>query len=970
MKTLTSTPTKAKIDPKYWVINGAPDGATAQNDTTRLSCSAVRTADTNIYQIHVDNVAKFFSGVTGLSQDTYAAPYSYSPSGLWSSFLPIYAYNGDNFVFVNDTNGFSAGQELIVLEGDSATGVSPAFYSEWGQVGTAGQIPTINNNSVTYYSDATKVPTPANVAAGTDTSFYLTCSPATPTSLITGLIPDWSVDYVQSVNTTTNTITLWNAASAVSSWAVGQIVVNQDGVYLGTITSITTSGGYTVLGFGNTASTGMWSSVDPTSNLTGIEGQNNIYSASSTSGSNTLIGPWNGTGSNNVQMVAGSVITCQTSGVLPANTTITGSYATGTLFGTGGETDYLTLSNNALLTGSYTFQISKPIFGSKISTDMVGGTITAISWVGGSYTITANLAPGSNVVSIGQIVWRTSSSIYANSGYDSPEFVGPITSVSADFDGKAQTLSGLGSWALGSNAPLGGYPDAGAKFTVSVSGAPTSLWFGNRGAGSFPTSGDAFFAYTPSKAYTGIITTPGNNTYKVQLGPTPPFYCWQDPTPFGSNQAGSNADGNGGTGGSMWFYPYFKTLMISANISNWASTPVAKFVSISHSAQTVVTCDDTTIISQLLAANPSGLWLVFRGEASVNTTSKWKVLAVTGTNTFTVDSSSSTNYAVQQNAYSNGDNQNNIYLWEMTPSSVSASTYYWNIPMSSAISASTYNGTGSGVVTVNNGTIGGVHLSGTTVGSYSLGKRWIGTNTAGDLEALTIDQVGSRFTTSLYTDVQGGVSTSFVASPAPAQIAVELSVTFGQTGQNTNTLYTLKGSGSAAPTTGITKGMLVTGTGIPIGTVVTGFGTQIISGATYNTIIISNNPTVVSASNASGGNTLSFTTNVMNLTADITGNTSVAIVGSGATQEAVLLAGSYTSLDGSANNVPITWQLVAGTTFRFDHFAGEPIYTPNVLCYSNPLANDHGIDTPVVGSPDNSTTTNATSATALIAQNI
>ena len=78
MKTLTATPTSANIDPRYWVINGAPDGATAQNDTTRLSCTAIRTADTNIYQVHVDNLTKLFTSLTSLSQDTQVAPYALS----------------------------------------------------------------------------------------------------------------------------------------------------------------------------------------------------------------------------------------------------------------------------------------------------------------------------------------------------------------------------------------------------------------------------------------------------------------------------------------------------------------------------------------------------------------------------------------------------------------------------------------------------------------------------------------------------------------------------------------------------------------------------------------------------------------------------------------------------------------------------------------------------------------------------
>ena len=1277
MKTLTATPMNAKIDPKYWVINGAPDGASAQNDTTRLSCSAVRTADTNIYQVHVDNVAKLFSGVTTLSIPTTVAPYTYTPSSSWALLAPNYAYTGDNFVFVNDVNGFSPSNTLVVLEGDSQPN-SPAFYSEWGQVGTFGHIPTIQNNPTKDSGTLASVPFPSSVGNGTDKPFWISASAATPSSAIKGVVTDWTWDYVQAIDTTAKTITLVSTTPQAGAWAVGQQVVMPSGNYVGTISAVGTtttipipiSGGYsampivqpgvtvTQLTFANSSATSLWQgamsvqsglvttatidtatigasaftapSIPPFSIMAGvpiatssyiINGSSGITGATVSGGAPTytintvstnnpvFLGEYitiygitgSGTSLNFtdalVTAVGGSSgawtftlgnITTATVGtanytsgsvlgtVFPLGTTITGVYwdttlgkltvttsqaairtaniasvtyfapvfaatvasdvsagfanAAPVLLTTGGyaTTTSFPITNTTVSVGQslYGWNISNPDIergaGSvgtitSVSTGVIANisnpTITGITATATSGTASLTLSSANQIIP-GMVVYGTnipqgSTVLTVNSLTEvitiSANVTGALSSTSVGFSstgtyttatiassGTTRTLTFstpgagiktgdsitmttiagatnwntyfVGTWTIASASTTAGtttvtFTGSGSVTITSTSFAgavqgvlpscynkivtsytnswlptlndavssaglaagTTVTWVNNNGntgitggqyflvsnafssgAGSYVlidtttttgltlvvttasqtityidntpetlASGQPIMTFTPSKAYQGTITTPAGNTYNASIAPMPPFYSTVDPSPYGfASSVGDTTDGPyGTTGSSYWFHPYYKTLMFPVNILNWQSTPLATFVSMNG---TTVTCDDNSKIAAYYAANPTTAYLAFRGEGALKGGgSKWRINGIpTGsTNTFTIDSTTSSSYAVQQNAYPNGDSQNNIYAWEVNTNDSLA----WIVPNASAISAPSFNGTGPGVVTVQNGTIGGVHSAGTTVGSYlysTTAKRWIGSNTAADLEYLIADQIGSRYSTTLYADVLGGVDTSFIVAPAPAQISATLTlkVTSGQAYLETNAGSGGSGvTGIYGPVSGVSKGMLVIGAGIPTGTVVTSVVAPVnpVSGGSSGKIYISNAPTATNVSQS-----VTFTSNVMNLAADITGDTSVAIVGAGTNQEAVLLSGAYQSLDGSVHNVPIVWTLASGSSFRFDHFVGEPVYTPNVLCYNNPLANDHGVDTPVVGSPDISTTTSATASAALIAQNI
>ena len=1098
MKTLTATPTTAKVDPKYWVINGAPDGATAQNDTTRLSCTAVRTADTNIYQIHVDNVSKLFTALTSLSTNTQAAPYSislapttfgdgsgvpisYAPSYYWYYQIGNYTYTGDPFVYVNDTNGFSAGQQIVVLEGDSQTS-SPAFYSEWGTVGSAGQVAITQTLTNYNYTTPSALPLPSSVGNETNQGIFITTSGSTPNATIAGFFPDWTYDYVMQTfptATTPNIVTFTPATAttnaAFGSWSKGQVVYNALGDYLGVVSTVSTAyvasttagipvtGVYTDIQFyPNSVATTNWANLVSTTSLTSQSGVSVLRSTQGSTGPAPVE-----TGVPAGALMPGNPIYNQ---YFSTYTTITALDATSNSISGGTGTAglyYITVATTATISTTATTYIYSPIFGSTVATGVVFGTVasTPVSTTGGWQVLVSNytVATTGSTAVLSSIVdttaYRMSNS---NLGYGA-EMLGEIVS------------AGTNTFVVPTNA--------GQPLQYNGSSPVQTLGIG-----------DVFLAINGDNLPSGVITTPGGNQYELDLGPTPPFFTTYDPSPIGKSSVynsslfGDTTNGPFASTGenTSWFYPYYKNLIFTGTIANWKSTPVASFVSMTasgassytppsdpytfsgtitaiplyynghikgyqytltglnsadttvlqemkatgypveilvppvppgasgqvatnayvssviYSATTggtvtlnssgyvfystntalywnahiiepyVVTCDDNSVISSLYnTATAAGqdLYLSFRGEGVYNGEggTTWQVTGIpTGsTNSFNINATSSSIYANQTNTYPNGDSQNYIYVWEVIQSNVLARSntnpFYlaWTIPAGSALSTSSYNGSGAGVVTLSqangNESIGGTHLSGTSVGSYQLGKRWIGSNTTADLESLTVDQIGSRYTSSLFSEVKGGVSTSFIAAPAPA--ATSVTVTLLANVSSDTSLTTITNGGNI---TGILPGMLVQGTGIPTGTTVT----SISSSPTGSTVYLSN-PTT-----QSGNLQLTFTSTIMNLTADIATDTSVVIVGMGKTQEAVLLSGAHQGIDGTNNNVPIIWDLVKGTTFRFDHYEGEPIFTPNILCHTNPLQNDHGVDTPVIGSPDSSSTTSSTSSTALIAQNI
>ena len=699
----------------------------------------------------------------------------------------------------------------------------------------------------------------------------------------------------------------------------------------------------------------------------------------------------------------------------------------------GGSSGTFTISSATLTTFSYTGTTSTT------GTDSAATAAASGSNVPTCYNkVVTIIYPNVWLPTVGDVLASPNYEAFTSPGTTTVTYVGTKYFVT---DKSPYSLGGTTYYAL--NNQTAANPGYVILETRNTSNGVTS--FLTTGASTIQTN-DLIMAFNESTAPAGVVTTPGGNIYSVAVEPLPPFYGCADFSPWSINAStGTSPFDSVGNTNKTYFPPYYKTLMFTIRITSIQTPPLATFVSMNG---TTVTCDDTTKLSAYLASNANAPYLAFRSEGTysagtgnANQINTWKLASVVNTNTFTVNATTSSNYTVSQSTYANGDSQNSIYPWEFIPytyvSGTTQTTYYWNIPIGSALSASGFTGSGQGVVTIQNGTIGGVHKSGTTVGSYAIGsntKRRIGTNTASDLEYLVADQIGSRFTTSLYSDVIGGVDTSFIVSPAPAKTVTNLtlatisasvtsasgsgsvitytaanSFTAGQivtitTGLTptgyvktnatilyaTSTYFTVAGTTTGASSgtstaivnvlqttnvggtgiyssaAGITKNMVASGSGIPANAYVLSVTPSTNLSTTPATVTLSAAPTAA----FSTGESISFSTTIMNLAADITNAVSVAIVGQGANQEAVLLSGAYQSLDGSNNNVPIVWSLVSGNSFRFDHFAGEPVYTPNVLCSSTPLANDHAVDTPVVGSPDISTTVSATASAALIAQNV
>ena len=121
---------------------------------------------------------------------------------------------------------------------------------------------------------------------------------------------------------------------------------------------------------------------------------------------------------------------------------------------------------------------------------------------------------------------------------------------------------------------------------------------------------------------------------------------------------------------------------------------------------------------------------------------------------------------------------------------------------------------------------------------------------------------------------------------------------------------------------------------------------------------------------ARSGSPVAPITNFINLTLGFANN--VVIVGDGETQEAVVISGSHSTIDGSditqANAGAVIWSLAEGQSFQYNHSAGETVTVPNVI---GSFSNNHGKNAPVLSGADNGTVANngVLTAGALVASN-
>lgn len=298
-------------------------------------------------------------------------------------------------------------------------------------------------------------------------------------------------------------------------------------------------------------------------------------------------------------------------------------------------------------------------------------------------------------------------------------------------------------------------------------------------------------------------------------------------------------------------------------------------------------------------------------------------------------------------SYPNSDNPNAIYPLEQTVSYLSAFT------------TPTQDGFGAGVITLASNIIGN-HATNTVVASCDEGDRYFGSTTVGDLEVLTPITIGSLFGTTLYDDIttaSDGVviaplnNTSNLVSgsyydqygnPASQGAAVLTSTTV--TGCTTIAgQYYIQIQPSTTPVVGV--GWQVHGTGIPSGTIVTYL---------EDIYVLLSNPVAVDSTTAS----YTFTPSVWG----------VMVVGQGNTQETVIFNGQYNFLTGSATGntiTPISIGLASGQKFRYNHFAGEPVFVSNLS--TTGFANQHAAGAPILGGADDQTT--KTSVQTLTADN-
>jgi len=117
MKILTLNPISTTTVTDNLDVVGASDGASAQNDLTKLVVGSVTNPYGHIDSAHVEDLSKFFAGYTQLGSATFGGvPYAYGQSRY--QIIPEYA-NGEKWAFVNDVSNFSNGEYAVILEGSN-----------------------------------------------------------------------------------------------------------------------------------------------------------------------------------------------------------------------------------------------------------------------------------------------------------------------------------------------------------------------------------------------------------------------------------------------------------------------------------------------------------------------------------------------------------------------------------------------------------------------------------------------------------------------------------------------------------------------------------------------------------------------------------------------------------------------------------------------------------------------------------
>ena len=172
MKILALTPVSTSNETDNLEVTGASDGASAQNDLTKLAVGTINNPYGHVDSAHVENLIQFFTGYTQLSSATFGG---WPHIGGTSRF--VNSNTGDTFAFIDDVRNFASGEYAVILEGSN--GYSPnlllASYTTMNEtvpITGAGIMPVANASTVQF--QPTVDPLPATVGGNANPIINLT----------------------------------------------------------------------------------------------------------------------------------------------------------------------------------------------------------------------------------------------------------------------------------------------------------------------------------------------------------------------------------------------------------------------------------------------------------------------------------------------------------------------------------------------------------------------------------------------------------------------------------------------------------------------------------------------------------------------------------------------------------------------------------------------------------------------------
>lgn len=969
----------------FWSVVGTTTADAALADVTQLSVGLVPDDGVNYKAAQVEDLSKLLTGSTTLSVASWGKRGAYAATApLGNTVGTTSGANGDPFIYVNDVSQAQQGNTVAILEGTVGSfpvSWSPAvstddFTSEWNRVRNTGVLPVVSPQQ-TYSTSATFLPTsgatitanlkplynfddydnnggneyaptPDNVAAGATAtggtqipSFYISASGDEHAELAVQTqlgLADWNPDGYNIVSVAvgaSNTqvviagsTTFTNYAGQPEGITVGQkasvlLETTNMAWNLGTITGVTGSGvSWTITTDLTTSTTGAGSTGLPNGSTVPSYWTLPATALSSTSTPPTTVaftGTFASTGSSTItvsgttappNLAVGQMVTFA-SGVTPLTCEIIASQV-------GGSTNQFTVSGTASGTGSVSGTANNAVL----------------------YTATLGQTP---------LVLKNGVNTFGCELLMPPYYASTFTDIYGQYTSSFPT--GIHGAPVGSHygedlylpVQFTNYLSTPVANFQSMTPTTISGWTPVMANGS--TGGSAYTVYADSVAniYVGQHLTfrsdytPNTNVMNVQTTATSAIVNIQSWT----KPAGAEAD--------VVYYqvlPGQQLLGLGGVISSSVATS-----GVGSTGQFTI----SPVATQSHASSP--VRLTTKGKYLYS----WVVASVNSANNSFVIYNSSQSYSYAPGNYGNGDSQNAIYQYD--PLVVSGAVFD-----TSATPAS-----GTGVIGLTSNIVGN-HNTGTFVGFYEEGPRYIGTSAVGDLETVTPSVIGTSVGGTLAQNVLAG-STYVVVSPNPTSATV---ATFGALSGNPNAYGNTGGNGGFVPL--VNTGTTLTFSGNCYNNSYVISGLKSVSGLTVGQEIAVTNATggsfpsgteitAISKSSITVSQPFTGPLDSNNNPLDIPNNTLTAtanslftvVVGQGASQELVTLVPPSNSLsssvgqaiDGSTNaNQAMIWPLGYGQTIQNDHAAGEIITTPNFTYSAGGSTVAHAQYTPMLGSPD------------------